>query len=193
MNVFGIKDSKEKIKLEDININRDIILLYNKGPESFMALVADFRETLNQVCQCIVHDWHNGIEWNNVAKIGAFDWFAKMLHNKCHVVWIDTPILRSLITENFNKNPLINNSEQYNLLKIGDFRDAVFPAIFNLSKRNCIGQSPINQSKHFIVRLKEFENFENDIDPFIDLSPHIRYVLPQDLNLLCSNLSKMDK
>lgn len=37
-------------------------------------------------------------------------------------------------------------------------------------------------------RLKEFENFENDIDPFIDLSPHIRYVLPQDLNLLCSNL-----
>lgn len=110
-----------------------------------------FRYTILYILQ--VHDWHNGIEWNNVAKIGAFDWFAKMLHNKCHVVWIDTPILRSLITENFNKNPLINNSEQYNLLKIGDFRDAVFPAIFNLSKRNCIGQSPINQSKHFIVRL----------------------------------------
>lgn len=188
MNVFGIKDIKKKIKWEDININRDIVLLYTKGPESFMALMTDFRETLSQVCQCIVHDWHNGIEWNNVAKIGAFDWFAKMLHNECHVVWIDIPILRSLITQSLNKN----NSEQYNLIKIGDFRDTVLPTIFNLSKRN-IEQSAINQSKHFIVRLKEFENFENDNDPFIDLSPHIRYVLPQDLNLLCSNLSKMDK
>lgn len=35
-----------------------------------------------------VYDWHNGIEWNNVAKIGVFDWFAKMLHNECHIVWI---------------------------------------------------------------------------------------------------------
>lgn len=95
-----------------------------------------------------VHDWHNGIEWNNVAKIGAFDWFAKMLHNECHVVWIDIPILRSLITQSLNKN----NSEQYNLIKIGDFRDTVLPTIFNLSKRN-IEQSAINQSKHFIVRL----------------------------------------
>lgn len=34
-----------------------------------------------------VYDWHNGIEWNNVAKIGVFDWFAKMLHNECHIVW----------------------------------------------------------------------------------------------------------
>ncbi|XP_026302102.1 uncharacterized protein LOC100579054 [Apis mellifera] len=186
--IYIYKDIKKKIKWEDININRDIVLLYTKGPESFMALMTDFRETLSQVCQCIVHDWHNGIEWNNVAKIGAFDWFAKMLHNECHVVWIDIPILRSLITQSLNKN----NSEQYNLIKIGDFRDTVLPTIFNLSKRN-IEQSAINQSKHFIVRLKEFENFENDNDPFIDLSPHIRYVLPQDLNLLCSNLSKMDK
>lgn len=72
-----------------------------------------------------------------------------MLHNECHVIWIDIPILRSLITQNLNKN---NNSEQYNLIKIGDFRDIELPIIFNLSKRN-IEQSAINQSKHFIVRL----------------------------------------
>ena len=29
-------------------------MLYTKGPESFMALMTDFRETLSQVCQCIV-------------------------------------------------------------------------------------------------------------------------------------------
>lgn len=46
---------------------------------------------------------------------------------------LDIPILRSLITQSLNKN---NNSEQYNLIKIGDFRNAILPTIFNLSKHN---------------------------------------------------------
>lgn len=134
-----------------IILNRDNLLSLKSSFLLKYIFYIYYLDTILYILQ--VYDWHNGIEWNNVAKIGAFDWFAKMLHNECHIVWIDTPILRSLITESFNKNPLINNSEQYNLIKIGDFRDAVFPAIFNLSKRNYIGQSAINQSKHFIVRL----------------------------------------
>lgn len=74
-----------------------------------------------------------------MAEIGAFDWFAEMLHKECHVVWIDTPIIRSLITQ---------SSKQYSFVEIGDFRDVVFPTIFNLSKRN-----NKQSHKHFIVRL----------------------------------------
>ncbi|KAK1127223.1 hypothetical protein K0M31_003767 [Melipona bicolor] len=180
-------DYRKKVKCKDDNvINTDIILLYPKGSESFMALMADFRGLLNRVCRCVVHDWYDGIEWNYVAEIGAFDWFAEMLYKECRVVWIDTPIMRSLITQRLNKN-----SEQYSFVKIGDFRDAVFPTIFNLSKRNN-GQSVLHKPKHFIVRLKEFDNFENDNDPFVDLSPYMRYFIPQDLNLLCSDLSTLN-
>ena len=99
-----------------------------------------------------VHDWYDGKEWNYVAEIGAFDWFAEMLYKECRVVWIDTPIMRSLITQRLNKNSFLKNSEQYSFVKIGDFRDAVFPTIFNLSKRNN-EQSVLHKPKHFIVRL----------------------------------------
>ncbi|XP_017762561.1 PREDICTED: uncharacterized protein LOC108552494 [Eufriesea mexicana] len=185
-NIHTLKDITKKV-----NINTDIILLYPKGPESFMALMADFRGILSRVCQCVVHDWYDGIEWNYVAEIGAFDWFAEMLHKECRVVWIDTPIMRSLIRQKFNKNDFLKNSEQYSFIKIGDFRDVVFPTVFSLSKRN-IEQSSLYQPKHFIVRLKGFENFENDNDPFVHLSSYMRYFIPQDLNLLCSHLSTLD-
>ncbi|XP_033318068.1 uncharacterized protein LOC117215737 [Bombus bifarius] len=183
---------KKKEKFEDANVkNTDIILLYPKGSESFMALMADFRGLLSHVCRCVVHDWYDGMQWNYVAEVGAFDWFAEMLHKECRVVWVDTPIMRALITQRFNNSLSVKNLEQYSFINIGDFRDAVFPTVFNLSKRN-IGKSTLQEPKHFIVRLKEFDNFENDNDPFVDLSPHMRYFIPQDLNLLCSDLSAVD-
>ena len=52
--------------------NTDIILLYPKGSESFMALMADFRGLLSHVCRCVVHDWYDGMEWNYVAEVGVF-------------------------------------------------------------------------------------------------------------------------
>lgn len=87
-----------------------------------------------------------------MAEVGAFDWFAEMLHKECRVVWVDTPIMRALITQRFNNNLSLKNLEQYSFVNIGDFRDAVFPTVFNLSKRN-IGKSTLHEPKHFIVRL----------------------------------------
>ncbi|XP_054006110.1 uncharacterized protein LOC128891012 isoform X2 [Hylaeus anthracinus] len=192
-NQLNICTSKDKGKTcESIStMNRDIVLLYPKSSESFMALMGDFREMLSRVCQCPVHDWHNGTEWNYVAEIGASDWFAEMLNKGYRVIWIDTPMTRSLISRRFKCNSYTKNSEQFNFTEVGDFRDMVFPTIFNIAKRN-IENSILEQHKHFIVRLKGFENFENENDPFIDLSVHIRYLIPQDLNTLCSDLIMSD-
>lgn len=98
-----------------------------------------------------IHDWYDGMEWNYVAEIGASDWFAEMLHKGSRVIWIDTPAMRSLITQRFKKDSLRRNADQFSFVKIGDFRDVVFPTVFNLSKRN-MEQSMLHQSKHFIVR-----------------------------------------
>ena len=54
-NMYTSIDYKKKVKCKNDNIiNTDIILLYSKGSESFMALMADFRGLLNRVCQCVV-------------------------------------------------------------------------------------------------------------------------------------------
>lgn len=46
---------KKKEKFKDANVkNTGIILLYPKGSESFMALMADFRGLLSHVCRCVV-------------------------------------------------------------------------------------------------------------------------------------------
>ncbi|CAK9830813.1 hypothetical protein ANTRET_LOCUS7917 [Anthophora retusa] len=191
-NMYGINEKKEKLKCRDTNsINTDIILLYPKGSESFMALMTDFREILSRVCQCVVHDWYDRMEWNYVAEVGAFDWFAEMLQKQSCVIWIDIPTMRSLITQKFKNDSFFKRSEECNYVTIGDFRDVVFPTVFNLSKRNIV-QSMIQRPKHFIVRLQGFQNFENDDDPFVDLSPRMRYFIPQDLNLLCSDLSVVE-
>lgn len=71
-----------------------------------------------------------------------------MLHKQYCIIWIDTPTMRSLITPRFKRN----NSEQYNFIEICDFRDVVFPTIFNLAKRN-VEESATQEAKHFIVRL----------------------------------------
>ncbi|CAL7945830.1 unnamed protein product [Xylocopa violacea] len=179
----NVQDNKKEVECKDTDVtNTDIVLLYPKGSESFMILMAEFREILSQICQCVVHDWYNGIEWNYVAKIGASDWFAEMLYNECRVVWIDTPAMRSLILQKFHESSVHSDA-----VKIGDFRDVVLPEVFNLCKRK-IEQSTLQEPKHFIIRLKGFENFESTDDPFVHLSAHMRYIIPRDLKLLYSHL-----
>nr|XP_034173558.1 uncharacterized protein LOC117601199 isoform X2 [Osmia lignaria] len=175
----GVHDDKNEMQYE----NTGIVLLYSKGCESFMSLMTDFREMLRKVCGCVVHDWYDGIECNYVAEIGGSEWFAEMLHKQYCIIWIDTPRMRSLITSRFKRN----DSEQYNFIEICDFRDVVFPTIFNLAKRN-VEESVIEEARHFIVRLKGFDNFEDETDPFVGLFSRTRYFIPEDLNSLCSDL-----
>lgn len=49
------KDGKQNMKYKDVDVtNTDVILLYPKGPESFMTLMADFRGLISRVCGCVV-------------------------------------------------------------------------------------------------------------------------------------------
>lgn len=180
-NIPATRTTTESDSLTKNVINKNIVLIYPKGSKKFMATMSDFRAMLCQTCHCTVHDWHNGAEWNHVARIGPSDWFSEMLRDKCRVVWIDVPATRLLIAR---------NHESRNV-EIGDFRDAVFPMIFNLSKWDVERSIPC-EIKHFIVRFEEFDNFETgNIDPFNDLHGSARYSMPQDLELLCSNLSAL--
>ncbi|XP_076379666.1 uncharacterized protein LOC117220385 isoform X2 [Megalopta genalis] len=169
-------------------IYTDIVLLYPRGSECFMAEMAEFREILSKACQCFVHDWYNATECNHVATIGGFKWFNEMLHSGCHIIWVDTPRSRLLIARRFKNGLFVDNYEDTKSDNICDFRDIEFTTIFDLAKRN-MEHSIQEHCKQFIVRIKGFESFENEGDPFLDLSSDTRYIIPQDLSLLCSNLS----
>ncbi|XP_017892374.1 uncharacterized protein LOC108632362 isoform X3 [Ceratina calcarata] len=192
----------ESAALTENVVNRNIVLVYPKGSKKFMNTMSDFRTMLCEACHCIVsefpietvdslvrfhfyslqiRDWHNGAEWNHVARIGPSEWFSEMLRDKCRVIWIDVPATRLLIGKKYESRNV----------EIGDFRDAVFPMIFNLSKWDVERSTPC-EIKHFIVRLEEFDNLVADDDPFIDLHASVRYSMPQDLDLLCSNLSVLE-
>ncbi|XP_076668307.1 uncharacterized protein LOC143368942 isoform X2 [Andrena cerasifolii] len=187
----ALKDTENLFCDNISNTGTDIVLLYPKSSESFMTLMADFRGILGTVCQCLIHDWYDGIQWNHVAEIGGSDWFAEMLNRGARVIWIDTRTTRSLIKRRFKRDFSVKSSDQHNYVEIADFRDIVFPIIFTLAKRN-VDASMIQRHKHFIVRLKGFDNFENEDDPFGDLSSHKRYLIPLDLSSLCSDLSIMN-
>ncbi|XP_017892373.1 uncharacterized protein LOC108632362 isoform X2 [Ceratina calcarata] len=171
----------ESAALTENVVNRNIVLVYPKGSKKFMNTMSDFRTMLCEACHCIIRDWHNGAEWNHVARIGPSEWFSEMLRDKCRVIWIDVPATRLLIGKKYESRNV----------EIGDFRDAVFPMIFNLSKWDVERSTPC-EIKHFIVRLEEFDNLVADDDPFIDLHASVRYSMPQDLDLLCSNLSVLE-
>nr|XP_012141885.1 PREDICTED: uncharacterized protein LOC100879785 isoform X1 [Megachile rotundata] len=178
---------------DNINIssNVDIVLLYPKGSKSFMAFMTDLRGMLHNVCRC-VHDWYDVLEWNNVASVGASEWFSEKLRKNYYVMWIDTPTTRSLIAQRFKaKSSEQGNFDKYNIVKIGDFRDVAFPTVFNLAKRD-VEESLDHEIRHFIVQLKGFDNFEDKTDPFVALSSRKRYFLPQDLSSLCSDLSTLE-
>ncbi|XP_078048386.1 uncharacterized protein LOC144475883 isoform X2 [Augochlora pura] len=166
----------------------DIVLLYPRGSESFMAEMVEFRQILSKACQCFVHDWYNATECNHVATIGGFKWFEEMLHSECNIIWVDTPRSRLLIARRFKNGLFVDNYEDTKSDNICDFRDIEFTTIFDLAKRN-MEHSIQEQCKQFIVRIKGFESSENESDPFLNLSSNTRYIIPQDLSLLCSNLS----
>ncbi|KYN00916.1 hypothetical protein ALC62_08142 [Cyphomyrmex costatus] len=165
----------------------DIVLLYTNHSTSFMTLMKDFRETLTKMCSCSVHDWHNGTVWNDVARIGTVSWFTKLFDNGCRVVWIDTPFTRSVVISNArdNESSLDKLSKYY---EIHDFRDISFRAVLEVAKSK-INEVPRQYRRHFVVRFEGLESTANVNDPFLDLSPHARYYLPQHLMQLCTDLS----
>ncbi|XP_067207144.1 uncharacterized protein [Linepithema humile] len=183
---FGIIENNDTEKEIDHDNSKcdDIVLLYTKNSTSFMALMKDFRETLAKICSCSIHDWHDGAEWNDVAKVGAVLWFSELLNNGCRVIWVDTPATRSIVTSNSKESALNKFSKYY---EIGDFRDMAFPVVLELAKRNT-KNTVFQYRRHFVVRFEGLESTANGNDPFLDLSPHARYRMPQHLAQLCSDL-----
>ncbi|XP_036140968.1 uncharacterized protein LOC105829230 isoform X2 [Monomorium pharaonis] len=189
---FGIDEIKKKGISHDNYSCDDIVLLYTNNSTSFMALMKDFRQTLAKMCSCSVHDWHDGAVWNKVAKVGAVLWFTELLNNGCRCIWIDTPATRSVVISN-SRNNESSVDELSICYKIHDFRDMAFRVVLEVAKSK-VNDVARQYRKHFVVRFEEIEELkiENTInvnDPFLDLSPHARYYIPQHLMQLCSDLS----
>ncbi|EGI59497.1 PREDICTED: uncharacterized protein LOC105151892 isoform X1 [Acromyrmex echinatior] len=166
----------------------DIVLLYTNHSTSFMTLMKDFRETLTKICSCSVHDWHNGTVWNEVARVGTVSWFIKLFDNGCRVIWVDTPFTRSVIISNARDNEL-SSDKLRKYYEIHDFRDISFRAVLEVAKSKVNDEVARQYRRHFVVRFEGLESTTNVNDPFLDLSPHARYYMPQHLVQLCSDLS----
>ncbi|CAL1676004.1 unnamed protein product [Lasius platythorax] len=183
LSIVDNNDSEKEIDHDNLSCD-DIVLLYTKNSMSFMALMKDFRETLAKMCSCSVYDWYEEAEWNDVAKVGPVSWFTKLLNGRCRAVWIDTPTTRSIVISRENDLDL-NKLDKY--YPIGDFRDMAFPVVLELAKRN-INDAMHQYRRHFVVRFEGLESTANVKDPFMDLSPHARYRMPQHLAQLCLDL-----
>ncbi|KAK0177932.1 hypothetical protein PV328_001928 [Microctonus aethiopoides] len=178
-----LEDDNEKSgKLLD---DKAIVLLYAKGPKSYMEFMSNFRDILELYCTCHVYDWYAACEWDAVARVSACEWAGELFKKNYRTVWIDTPTARSLITAQITND---TNLLQSNLDSISDFRDIAFPAVLNCAKRSIV-DAKLQYSKHFIVRLEGHNNENSADDPFADLSPHARYLIPYHLSQLCSHLS----
>ncbi|KAL6440365.1 hypothetical protein ACFW04_003126 [Cataglyphis niger] len=185
LSIVDNNDSEKEIDHNNLSCD-DIVLLYTKNSISFMALMKDFRKTLAKMCSCFVYDWYDEAEWNNVAKVGPVSWFTKLLNSKCRVVWIDTPTTRSIVISRENDSGLNKLGKYYEIS--GDFRDVEFPVVLELAKRYT--NDAVHQyRRHFVVRFEGLESTTNLNDPFLDLSPHVRYRMPQHLAQLCLDLS----
>ncbi|XP_077280262.1 uncharacterized protein LOC143907378 [Temnothorax americanus] len=188
-NDLGIIDDSEK-EIDRDNSSRDnIVLLYTNSSPFFMALMKNFRKTLAKMCSCPVHDWHDGAIWNEVAKAGAVSWFTELLNNGCRVVWMDTPATRSAVISNSrdDETSLDKLSKYY---EIHDFRDMAFRVVLEVAKSKVnVNDVERQYRRHFVVRFEGLESTANVDDPFLDLSPHARYYMPQHLVHLCSDLS----
>lgn len=185
LSIVDNNDSEKEIDHDNLSSD-DIVLLYTKNSISFMALMKDFRETLAKMCSCSVYDWYDEAEWNNVAKVGPVSWFTKLLNGKCRAIWIDTPTTRSIVISRENDSGLNKVGKYYEIG--GDFRDVAFPVVLELAKRNT--NDAVHQyRRHFVVRFEGLESTANVNDPFLDLSPHARYRMPQHLAQLCLDLS----
>ncbi|OXU31549.1 hypothetical protein TSAR_003524 [Trichomalopsis sarcophagae] len=176
---------KEKLVKES-----GIVILYTRESDEFMAFMAELRKCLKQHTGCDVYDWWAPDLWNDVARVGGYEWVVKMIRKDCRVIWIDTLKARTLFAaqhkNGYDKFKQLKHNWQ--IQEISDFRDSVFPAIVDFAKRN---NQDIDQEyqRHFVVRLETFRNADRTIDPFADLSPHARFLLPCHLDKLCSQLS----
>lgn len=177
---LSVVDNDSEKEIDNLSSD-DIVLLYTRNSMSFMTLMKDFRETLAKMCSCSVYDWYEEAEWNDVAKVGPVSWFTKLLNSKCRVVWIDTSITRSIVISRESDSSL-------KLDIMGDFRDTAFPVVLELAKRN-INDTVQQYRRHFVVRFEGLESTTDVNDPFLDLSPHARYHMPQHLTQLCLDLS----
>ncbi|KAG7201081.1 hypothetical protein KM043_017624 [Ampulex compressa] len=171
------KDPKGK----DNKVSKDIVLLYTRGSVGFLDSMVEFRRILSGVCDCRVHDWNDTIVWNEVAKHGGCEWFSMMLKNGSRVIWVDTTRLRALVKPR-------NCRQASDLVQIDDFKDAALPVILDTAKRSAIGQNPQYRT-HFVVRINGLDTSKDADDPFIDLCPQTRYLIPKDLEELCGHLS----
>ncbi|XP_015116040.1 uncharacterized protein LOC107040462 isoform X2 [Diachasma alloeum] len=168
-------------KTGDIDETKGIVLLYARGSTSFMAFMTEFKDVLKLYCRCHVYDWYAPCEWNEVAKVGACDWATNLFKNHHRAVWIDTPGARSLASNRFG-------DDKCGAEAISDFRDMAFFAVLDYAKRSVLN-TKLQYSRHFIARLEGFDNGTSTEDPFSDLSPHARYLIPYHLSQLCSHLS----
>lgn len=91
--------------------------------------------------------------WNDVARVGGYEWVVKMIKKDFRILWIDTLKARTLFVSQYK-----NGHDKFKQLKhnwqsqeISDFRDSVFPAIVDYAKRN---NQDIDQEyqRHFVVR-----------------------------------------
>ncbi|XP_011862804.1 PREDICTED: uncharacterized protein LOC105559258 [Vollenhovia emeryi] len=165
----------------------NIVLLYTNSSTSFMALMKYFRKTLVKLCSCPVHDWHDGAVWNEVAKVGAVSWFTELLNSGCRIIWIDTPVTRSAIMS--NSGDVESSSDKLSkYYEIHDFRDIAFRGVLEVAKSK-VNDVARQYRRHFVVRFEGSESTANVDDPFLDLSPHARYYMPQHLMQLCTDLS----
>jgi len=95
-----------------------------------------------------VHDWHNGALWNEVAKVGAVSWFTELLNNECHVIWIDTSVTRSVISNSRDNESSLDKLSKY--YEIHDFRDMAFRAVLEVAKNEV--NVTRQYRRHFVVR-----------------------------------------
>ncbi|XP_066598013.1 uncharacterized protein [Prorops nasuta] len=188
---FAINEKNElKSGEQDNIINKDIVLLYGKGSPLFMALMSDLREILAKFCQCTVHDLYVGNAWNAVAKSGCSAWFIDILKSGCRVIWIDTPITRNLVQQRPNHRTWLKQNcrnNEIHQLNTSDFRDAALSSLLYIAKNN-MNNTSLQYNNHFIVRLKGMETVNGRDDPFNELSPYVRYLLPQHIDELCTHL-----
>ncbi|KAH0535242.1 uncharacterized protein LOC123267404 isoform X1 [Cotesia glomerata] len=175
-------DANEKLKKQE-NDCKAIVIFYARESENFIKFMVYFREIIEYFCNCHVYDWYAPNEWNSVAKVGAFDWANNLFKNNYRVIWIDTPATRSLI----NIKNSVNNfhDDRLNIDSISDFRDLAFAPILDCVKRNI----ELQYTKHFIVRLEGYCYENSREDPFADLSPHARFIIPHHLKQLFSHLA----
>ncbi|XP_012279039.1 uncharacterized protein LOC105698958 [Orussus abietinus] len=167
-----------------------VVLMYVKDSSSFTAFINGLQGILEERCQCHVYNWYGASESNEIARVGGSAWVTSILQSGGRVVWMDTPRARCLLTSYLEKTKsLQNNRIPRNAEIIGDFRDIAFPEVLDVAKRN-MHDLALQYRTHFVVRLEGLETADETNDPFKDLSPHTRYVVPYHLSQLCSRLSR---